>query len=280
MKVALKLAYLGDNYYGFQKQPDLVTVDSVVRKALAQIGVIHGDFCYAGRTDRGVSALGQVIDFWIDEDRAKLTRPRCVNGRLPRDIWTWAWAVAPIGFSARWNAQWREYRYLLWHPGLDAELMLSAAAQLLGEHDFRNFSSAKVDTVKTLQKLQISEEGGLFVFDIRANGFLWNMVRKIVGALEKVGAGQKDMSWFSDLLRPELNHGAPTAPADGLILMDVGYEGLDWQVDEYSRARAATALGATVQSRMARASVARVMERAMKTNNESWELAQSTLKLV
>ena len=84
-----------------------------------KIGVIHGDFCYAGRTDRGVSALGQVIDFWIDEDKEKLTRPRCVNGRLPRDIWTWAWARAPIGFSARWNAQWREYRYLLWHPGLD-----------------------------------------------------------------------------------------------------------------------------------------------------------------
>jgi hypothetical protein len=62
--------------------------------------------------------------------------------------------------------------------------------------------------------------------------------------------------------------------------MDVGYEGLDWQVDEYSRARAATALGAIVQSRMARASVARVMERAMKTSNVSWELAQSTPKLV
>ena len=186
-----------------------------------------------------------------------------MNGRLPRDIWTWAWAKAPIGFSARWNAQWREYRYLLWHPGLDLEKMHAAAEQLLGEHDFRNFSSAKVDTVKTVQKLEISEERGLFIFDIRANGFLWNMVRKIVGALEKVGAGQKDMSWFSDLLRPELNHGAPTAPADGLILMDVGYEGLDWQVDEYSRARAATALAATVQSRMARASVAREMERAM-----------------
>jgi tRNA pseudouridine38-40 synthase len=263
MKIALKLAYLGDNYYGFQRQPDLVTIDSEVRKALAQIGVIHGDFCYAGRTDRGVSALGQVIDFWIDEDRAKLTSPRCVNGRLPRDIWTWAWAKAPIGFSARWNAQWREYRYLLWHPGLDLERMRLAAARLMGEHDFRNFSSAKVDTMKTVQKLEISEEGGLFTFDIRANGFLWNMVRKIVGALEKVGAGEKEMSWFSDLLRPELNHGAPTAPPEGLILMDVGYEGLDWQVDEYSRARAARALGTTVQSRMARAMVARVMERAM-----------------
>jgi len=264
MKIALKLAYLGDNYYGFQRQPDQVTVDSEVRKALAQIGVIHGDFCYAGRTDRGVSALGQVIDFWIDEDKEKLTRPRCVNGRLPRDIWTWAWARAPIGFSARWNAQWREYRYLLWHPGLDMEKMRGAAVLLLGEHDFRNFSSAKVGTVKTVQKLEISEQNGLFIFDIRADGFLWNMVRKIVGALEKVGAGQKDMSWFCDLLRPELNHGAPTAPAEGLILMDVGYGGLDWQVDEYSRARAAKGLAVTVQSRMAGANVAREMEKGMR----------------
>ena len=263
MKIALKLAYLGDQYYGFQRQPDLVTVDSEVRKALQRIGIIHGDFCYAGRTDSGVSALGQVIDFWIDEDKAYLARPRCVNGRLPRDIWAWAWAVAPIGFSARWNAMWREYRYLLWHPCLDLDAMLDAAAMLVGEHDFRNFSSSKVDTVKTVQKLEISEQNGLFVFDIRANGFLWNMVRKIVGSLEKIGSGQKDMSWFADLLRPELNHGAPTAPAEGLMLMDVGYEGLDWQVDEYSRTRAANAMAATVQKRMAMGAVAREMQKAM-----------------
>lgn len=267
MKVALKLAYLGDAYFGFQRQPDKTTVDSEVRKALAQIGVIHGDFCYAGRTDRGVSALGQVIDFWIDEEKSRLTRPRCVNGRLPRDIWTWAWAKAPIGFSARWNAQWREYRYLLWHPGLDLERMREASRMLFGEHDFRNFSSAKVDTVKSILKLEISHEMGLFIFDIRANGFLWNMVRKIVGALEKVGSGQKDLVWFSDLLCPELNHGAPTAPAEGLILMDVGYEGLDWQIDEYSRARAATALAATVQKRMAGAMVAKTLAGAMMQND-------------
>ncbi|HSD56964.1 MAG TPA: tRNA pseudouridine(38-40) synthase TruA [Methanotrichaceae archaeon] len=264
MKIALKLAYLGDAYYGFQRQPDLVTVDSEVRKALLKIGVINGDFCYAGRTDRGVSALGQVIDFWIDEDKAYLARPRCVNGRLPRDIWTWAWAVAPIGFSARWNALWREYRYLLWHPGLDLQIMRECAELLKGEHDFRNFSSAKVDTVKTVTKLEILEQNGLFVLDIRANGFLWNMVRKIVGALEKVGAGERSEKWFSDLLRPELNHGAPTAPAEGLMLMDVGYEGLEWQVDDYSRQRAATALAATVQKRMAMAQVARAMQEAME----------------
>ena len=71
-------------------------------------------------------------------------------------------------------------------------------------------------------------------------------------------------SWFSDLLRPERNHGAPTAPAEGLILMNVGYEGLVWQVDEYSRARAVTALSAMVQERMTGANVARTMQRAME----------------
>jgi len=265
MKIALKLAYLGEDYFGFQRQPDRVTVESEVRRALSQIGVIHGDFCYAGRTDRGVSALGQVIDFWIDEDKAKLARPRCVNGRLPRDIWTWAWAVAPIGFSARWNAMWREYRYFLWHPGLDLEAMRSSAQLLLGEHDFKNFSSSKVDTVRTVQKLEIQEMNGLWVFDVRADGFLWNMVRKIVGSLERVGAGEQSMDWFSDLLRPELNHGAPTAPAEGLILMDVGYEELAWNVDRYSLERAASALGVYCPKKEGKGRGCKEMQRAMES---------------
>lgn len=265
MKIALKLAYLGDNYYGFQAQPDHVTVDSEIRSALRQIGVANGDFCYAGRTDRGVSALGQVIDFWIDEENEYLTRPRCINGRLPRDIWAWAWAKAPLGFSARWNAKWREYRYLLWHEGLDLELMRSGAEMLLGEHDFRNFSSSKVETTREIQKLEVTEESGLGLIsvDIRANGFLWNMVRRIVRALEMVGSKEKEPEWIMELLDPDLNFGAPSALAAGLILMDVGYDCLEWQVDEYSRERAAKALAAVVQERMEKAEVARAIQRAM-----------------
>jgi tRNA pseudouridine38-40 synthase len=268
MKIALKLAYLGENYYGFQRQPDLVTVDSELRKALLKIGVINGDFCYAGRTDRGVSAIGQTIDFWIDEDKAALTRPRCINGRLPRDIWTWAWARAPIGFSARWNAQWREYRYFLWHPGLDFDLIVKSARKLLGQHDFRNFSSEKKHTFKTILKLDISQDNGMFIFDIRADGFLWNMVRKIVGALEKVGAKERGEDWFGRLLSPDINIGAPAAPPDGLILMDVGYEELSWEVDEYARKRAAKALATVVQRKMAGAYSARAIKSAMEKDAE------------
>jgi len=264
MKIALKLAYLGDEYYGFQRQPNLVTIDSEVRKALANIGVADGDFEYAGRTDRGVSALGQVIDFRIDDDKANLARPRCINGRLPRDIWAWASAVVPESFDSRRSAIWREYRYILWHPGLNLELMSSTAKHLLGEHDFKNFSSCKEDTIRRILRLDVAEQDGLFVFDIRADGFLWNMVRKIVCTLEIIGAKEKEPEWIYDLLNIGLNCGAPMAQAEGLILLDVGYGGIEWQVDEYSRKRAAKALAATVQRRMASAQVARAMQRAME----------------
>jgi tRNA pseudouridine38-40 synthase len=264
MKVALKLAYLGDNYYGFQRQPDLVTIDSKVRSALEKIGVVGGDFEYAGRTDRGVSALGQVIDFRIDDEKVYLARPRCVNGRLPRDIWAWATADVPRHFDSRRSAVWREYRYILWHPGLDLELMRSAAEGLLGEHDFENFSSCKEDTVRKILRLDVASEKGLFVFDVRADGFLWNMVRRIVRALEMIGCGEREPGWIHDLLDTEQKCGAPVASAEGLILMDVGYEDIEWHVDEYSRRRAAKALVATVQRRMASANVAMMMQRAME----------------
>jgi tRNA pseudouridine38-40 synthase len=274
MKIAMKLGYIGWNYYGFQRQPNLPTIESAVRAALKRIGVINGDFCYAGRTDRGVSAIGQVIDFWIDEDLAELAIPRVVNSKLPRDIWTWARAVAPIGFSARWNALWREYRYFLYHPGLDLKAMDDAARMLEGTHDFRNFSSAKEpDTTRCLQKIRLQETGGLIVLDLRAEGFLWNMVRKIAGALEQIGSGARDPSWMEELLNPSRNYGAPTALAEGLVFMDAGYEGLEWTVDEYSATRAAGLLMRGMQQWNAQAAAAsEIHERLASAKQDEGEI--------
>lgn len=226
-------------------------MEGVIRDALLRIGVANGDFCYAGRTDRGVSALGQVIDFWIDDEREHLASPRVINGFLPSDVWAWARAVAPAGFSARWNALWREYRYFLFSPDLDLSSVREAAEHLLGTHDFRNFSTSKVDTVRRVISIDVNECGGIVVFDIRADGFLWNMVRRIVGALELIGIGERPVEWIQELLDPATPHGAPTAPPEGLMLMDVGYSDLEWVEDNYTKQRVSRMLISEAKRRAA-----------------------------
>ncbi len=266
MRVALKVAYLGDNYYGFQRQPEVPTVEAEIKEALEKIGVPGGRFGYAGRTDRGVNALGQVIDFEIGNDKEALTYPRPLNGRLPRDVWAWARAVVPDNFDSRYSALWREYIYILYHSrSLDMDAVRAGAQKLLGEHDFRNFSSCKEDTIREILALEVKEESSnIAVFQVKANGFLWNMVRKIVCSLEAVGSGEMDIRWIEDLLNPNINEGAPTAPAEGLILQDVGYGDLiSWQVDDYSRKRAAKALSSVVKCRMASAYAAKVLRDSM-----------------
>lgn len=237
MRVALRLAYLGQGYYGFQSQPQVPTVEGVVRRGLSSLGLAESGFCYAGRTDRGVSALGQVISFHVDEDQASLAVPRVINTRLPWNVWTWAWALVPEDFSARYGAVWRKYRYVLCRHDLDLDLMQKAAQNLMGTHDFRNFSAEKKrGTVKTLISLDIREHRGGVIIEAKADGFLWNMVRKIVTALEMVGSGKKTVDWVQDLLNPQLNQGVAAAPPEGLVFLDVGYgREIDWDEDLYSK---------------------------------------------
>ncbi len=264
MKVAFKLGYLGGGYHGFQLQPDVLTVQSVVREALRALALNDGRFCYAGRTDRGVNALGQVIDFFIDPKKADLAVPRVVNSRLPTDVWTWAWAVVPENFSARHAALWREYRYVLPKDGLDLDLMREASRELLGVHDFRNLSSEKRrPTTRNLMKLDLSELNDSIILDVRSDGFLWNMVRKIVSVLEKVGSGQRDLEWVSDLLDSRIKQGVAAAPAEGLILMDVGYSGVEWTVEPYSMRMAQERLSKVWKREMALAEAAGTLTRAM-----------------
>ncbi len=264
MKVAFKLGYLGGGYHGFQLQPDVLTVQSVVREALRGLALNDGSFCYAGRTDRGVNALGQVIDFFIDPGKADLAIPRVVNSRLPPDVWTWAWATVPENFSARHAALWREYRYILPKDGLDLDLMREAGRELLGVHDFRNLSSEKIrPTTRNLMKLDISEQNGSIILDVRSDGFLWNMVRKIVTVLEMVGSGRRDLDWVRALLDSQTNQGVVAAPAEGLILMDVGYRGVDWTVEPYSMRMAQERMSKVWRKEMALAEATGILARSM-----------------
>ena len=264
MKVAFKLGYLGGGYHGFQLQPDVLTVQSVVREALRGLALNDGSFCYAGRTDRGVNALGQVIDFFIDPGKVDLAVPRVVNSRLPPDVWAWAWAEVPENFSARHAALWREYRYILPKDGLDLDLMREAACELLGVHDFRNLSSEKIrPTTRNLMRLDISEQNGSLILDVRSDGFLWNMVRKIASVLEMVGSGQRDLDWVRALLDSQTNQGVVAAPAEGLILMDVGYRGVEWTVEPYSMRMAQERMSKVWRKEMALAEATGILARSM-----------------
>lgn len=265
MKVAFKLGYLGRNYHGFQLQPGVPTVQAVVGEALRSLKLNDGSFCYAGRTDRGVCALSQVIDFYIDPGRADLAVPRVVNSRLPPDVWTWAVASVPENFSARHAALWREYRYILPSDcGIEIDLMREAARTLLGVHNFRNFSSEKRGpSTRNLMKIELTEEKGSVVMDVRADGFLWNMVRKIATVLLMAGSNERDLEWVRSLLDPATNQGVPPAPAEGLILMDVGYQGIDWKMEPYSMRMANERLSAVWKRDAALAEATGVLARSM-----------------
>ena len=258
MKIALKIAYLGESYHGFQCQPDQVTVELVIRRALQNLELSPGGFSYAGRTDRGVSALGQVVAFEIDSEKRKMAAPRVINTRLPGDVWAWASAVVPDHFSARRSALWRRYRYFLYSVGLDLDSIQEAASALIGTHDFKNFSKEKrMSTRREVMSLALEERAGFVIVDIKADSFLWEMVRRIAGALAMIGSGEKDAGWIYDLLDPERNIGVAPAPPDGLILMEVGYPEIVWDSDSYAKKRASLMLSKKMKSQLQRGEVMR-----------------------
>jgi len=240
LKVALKIAYIGTDFYGSQAQPGLRTVEGELRKALAAAGAItpKTKVALAGRTDAGVHALGQVAAFEVADP--KLTAPRIVNSQLPDDLWAYARAEVPEAFDPRRDATSRGYRYILYAPGVIERQMTEFAPQFLGAHDFTNFSSVEPGkyAVRTVKKLEITKKGDLYFIDVEADAFLWNMVRKIVTGLRLVGENKRPGDWIGHMLDPAYREGIPPAPAAGLYLKKVNYGGVAWEADEYAQKRA------------------------------------------
>lgn len=240
-KVALRLAYLGTAYEGFQVQPNCPTVQAAVMHALHETGVSlrnSADFSASGRTDKGVHAVDAVIAFEV-EDSASVT-PRRVNSKLPPDIWAWAQAAVPITFDARREAVEREYQYILYRGTLDVRLMQQASDLLRGTHDFRNFSREKKrSTVREIITSSIRATGNTIIVTVVADSFVWQMMRKIVTALSLVGAGQKSVEWFARMLNPQQHvEGLRPVPAFGLVLTRVEYPGIHFIEDTYAKKRA------------------------------------------
>lgn len=239
MRVALKVAYIGTDYHGFQVQPDQKTVEGELLRALGELNIINdrreANYIAAGRTDKGVHGLGQVVAF--DTDNPEVAHPRAINSRLPATIWTWARAQVTPDFDPRRNALSREYRYILCGK-YNISSLRNASKLLKGTHDFSNFATPDKERTNTckIEKIMMRVEREFTIMDIRANYFLWHMVRKIATAMKMVGCGVRDSSWFEQMLHPsEFTEGLELAPAYGLILKNVEYENVDWIEDTYTK---------------------------------------------
>ncbi|AGK99975.1 tRNA pseudouridine(38-40) synthase TruA [Desulfoscipio gibsoniae] len=244
--VKLTVAYDGTNYHGFQEQrgTGLATVQEVLELCLGRLAGRRVQVTGAGRTDAGVHALGQVVNFdaagWpIPVERI----PLAMNGLLPGDVVVTEAREVGQDFHARFSARAKIYRYTIWNnriPSpfnrlyssfwpvpLNDEAMSQACDHLLGRHDFKCFqaSGATVKTtVRTLYRAEVIREGTLVHFVFKGDGFLYNMVRIMTGTLLQVGMGKASPDSIRNLLESRQRAQAgPTMPPQGLCLEHVEY---------------------------------------------------------
>lgn len=245
---ALTIAYDGTQYAGWQIQPNGLAIQQVVTDAVSKVVGHPVRLMGSGRTDAGVHAIGQVAAFSTETWRpTSLRMAQAINGFLPRDISVLNSRRVVNGFDPIRNAISKRYRYTLrisrvpdpiYHRNhwwltkpLDLEAMRAGADILLGTHDFVSFQtlgSIRKSTTRTLGEVSIIErpsfEGTEVIFELEADGFLYNMARNIVGALVEVGRGRFSPHWIQEILDArERRSESQTAPARGLCLLQVDY---------------------------------------------------------
>ena len=261
----LTLAYDGTDFAGSQTQPDRRTVQGELEGVLGEIAAIPIRTTFAGRTDRGVHAVGQVAAFRLPAwSGTALDLQRALNARLPVDVGATEADFCEESFNPRFDAIWREYRYWIapqvvspflgryaWtrRTDLDAAAVRAAARRLAGTHDFASFAGGGAGvpwsrrattprgTTRTVLDCDcqeiwprigpgIDEPTRVLEVRVAADGFLPRMVRNIVGALLEVGQGRQSAEWISELLAQRDRRLAPVvAPPQGLTLARVGFAG-------------------------------------------------------
>ena len=243
-RIKLTIAYDGTNYCGWQIQPNGITIEEVLNKALSKLTGEDIAVIGASRTDSGVHAMGNVAVFdtntTIPPDRIAVS----LNQRLPEDIVIVHSEEVPADFHPRYCDCSKTYEYHIINTRtpiptkrltnyfvsykLNIENMKKAASYLVGEHDFVSFCNVRTDvenTVRTITALDILTNGNEITIRITGNGFLYNMVRIIVGTLIRVGRGFYEPEKVKEILEAKDRKAAGvTAPAHGLMLMEIHYE--------------------------------------------------------
>lgn len=244
MRIAMGIEYDGSGFRGWQRQShDRNTIQQVVEDALSRVANHPVEVICAGRTDAGVHASGQVIHFDTEAVRDARAWIFGTTANLPKSVAAlWAKEM-PEHFHARFSAQRRAYRYVIYsrevrptflarrvswhHHPLDLLRMQTAAQALLGEHDFSAYRAVACQAkspVRTLYRLDLSQQGAFTIIDIEANGFLHHMVRNIAGVLLAIGTGERPVEWSREVLEGrDRSLGGVTAPPGGLYLTQVDY---------------------------------------------------------
>ena len=237
------LAYDGTNFQGFQRQGRNRTVQAVVEEALRSLGWNDRTILYAGRTDSGVHASGQVIAFDLNWAHGPEKLGRAINVALPEDVAVWSVKTADADFHPRFQALARQYRYHLfcqperdplreryaWRvwPGVQAELLQPAADCLPGVHDFAAFGSPlkpEGSTIRSVYRAEWRQEGqAAWSFSITANAFLYRMVRRLVFLQVLVGRRKILLEEFVAALQKPKVLTPGLAKPNGLVLEQVFY---------------------------------------------------------
>jgi tRNA pseudouridine38-40 synthase len=241
----LLLSYDGTEFHGWQTQPGLRTVQETLEQAIATI-TGEAVFCNAsGRTDTGVHALGQVVNFKSKTHHDAHTLLRAINAHLPSDVVVRLAEDAPLDFDACRHAKRKLYRYVIhdgpvpdvflrryaWHVPfrrLDDVAMARSAAPLVGTHDFHSFETEwpnRQTSVRTITHLSVARREEQIWIEVEADGFLYNMVRAIAGTLANVGRGYWAAEQVAEILMAQdRKQAGPTAPPQGLFLVRVSYD--------------------------------------------------------
>ena len=240
----IKLAYNGTAYGGWQVQPNAVTVQQLINNGLSAVAGYDAGVTGCGRTDAGVHAGTFYAHFdheeaFSEEQLIQLTFR--LNRFLPQDIAVFEIIPVSAGAHARYSALWRQYEYLIIrkkdpfnfqhaffvHGNLDVEMMNTCAALLLGRHDFQCFSKVNTQVNNYFCDIQIAhwvEQDHILKFTIRADRFLRNMVRAVVGTLLDVGRGKISPEGFKEIINSHNRSKAGfSVPAKGLTMTNVGY---------------------------------------------------------
>jgi len=243
LRFLINYSYDGSNYNGYQKQKGLNTIQGKIEEALKYIN--NGKdtkFSSSGRTDAGVHAINQYGHADIDVNITEYKLMRALNSLLPDDIYIKSAKLVDSNFHSRYNVLKKEYIYKInmgmFNPierqyvyqlckKLNVKKMNEAAKYLIGNHDFKNFSSnehKEKDTVRTIYDIKIIEKGDYLSLSFTSNGFLKYMVRIMVGILIQIGLEKFEPEYINDIFNMNCKSNyKKIAPAQGLYLFDVTY---------------------------------------------------------